>query len=96
MTPVPRQSWHYNDLSPRNSQVNTQQRVAYRPSSMFPSSDQAYMLPSSDQAYAGEGQNQVSGYDHNNQNLDSDQDFATSNDGDQDVGLQENMSKFTG
>ena len=30
MTPVPRESWHYKDLSPRNSQVNTQQRVAYR------------------------------------------------------------------
>ena len=62
MTPAPRQSWHYNDLSPRNSQVNTQQRVAYRPSNMF----------STNRAYAEEGQNQVndlvSGYNNNNQN----------------------------
>ena len=54
------------------------------------------MFPSSDQAYAGEGQNQAFGYDHNNQNLDSDQDLATSNDGDEGVRLQENMAKFTG
>ena len=102
MTPAPRESWHYKDLSPRNSQVNTQQRVAYRPNTTQhqyePDYNQIQMGFSADVTYAEEGQNQEvnDGYNDNNQRLDSEQDLVTSTDGDQGVGLQANMSRCIG